>query len=65
MNQAPARPLRSASVEPPRKRLDTLLLWAALLVPATPLRHGLARLTVNLIEFLHPLQQNFSTEILV
>ena len=43
----PARPLRRAGVEPPRQRLDALLLGAALLVVAAPPRHGLARAVVG------------------
>ena len=49
LNRVPARPLRGASVEPPRQRLDALLLLAALLVIAAPLRHGLARVVVSKI----------------
>ena len=49
LNRVPARPLRGASVEPPRQRLDALLLLAALLVIAAPLRHRLAGVVVSKI----------------
>ena len=50
LNLAPARPFGGAGVEPPRQRLEALLLRPALPVVAAAPRHRLARVVVG--EFL-------------